>query len=266
MRVSEYWWEFDLLDGDITVRLGKQDANTEFLFIDLATDFIQSTFGLSPSTAFPTYPDQSMGAVVLLRLSESCRLKTGVWDALSSGGNWGFSGNDTSLVIGELEYHYALLEGTLPGTLVLGAAYESAGEISGEPVSDVHEYILQLEQRIFRENRRDEEDTQGLAVFGGYYPRFPGSQTTEESIGDSFVAGLVYTGLVPERDEDVIGAGVSWAELFQGGTNEETVFELFYKAKVTRSTSLQPDLQYISTPSGIYRDSLVVGLRFELAL
>ena len=63
-QVSEYWWEFGLLDDNVTVRLGKQDVNTEFLVIDLAADYIQSTFGLSPSTAFPTYPDPSMGAVV----------------------------------------------------------------------------------------------------------------------------------------------------------------------------------------------------------
>ena len=59
-----------MLDDNVTVRVGKQDVNSEFFFIDLATDFIQSTFGLSPSTAFPTYPDPSMAAVVLLQLHE----------------------------------------------------------------------------------------------------------------------------------------------------------------------------------------------------
>jgi porin len=91
------------------------------------------------------------------------------------------------------------------------------------------------------------------------------AQVTKESIGDSFVAGLVYTGLIPERDEDVLGAGSSWAELFRGGTNRETVFELYYKARIAPRLSLQPDLQYISTPSGIYRDALTVGVRFQMA-
>ena len=90
-RISEYWWEFDMLSEAVTVRLGKQDINDEFLLIDLAADFIQSSFGLSPSTAFPTYPDQSMGAVVLLQLSESWRLKAGAWDVFAPGGGWGFS-------------------------------------------------------------------------------------------------------------------------------------------------------------------------------
>jgi carbohydrate-selective porin OprB len=63
----------------------------------------------------------------------------------------------------------------------------------------------------------------------------------------------------------VLGAGISWAELFQGGTNQETVFELFYKVQLTPGLSLQPDLQYIATPSGIHRDALAVGMRFQLA-
>jgi porin len=64
----------------------------------------------------------------------------------------------------------------------------------------------------------------------------------------------------------VLGSGVAWAELFQGGTNEETVVELFYKVQLTPCTSVQPDLQYIATPSGIHRDALAAGLRFQLSL
>ncbi len=77
MQVSEYWWEFEMLDSCVTVRLGKQDINTEFLFIDKAADFIQSTFGLSPSTAYPTYPDPSMAAVVLDATQRTLAAKNG---------------------------------------------------------------------------------------------------------------------------------------------------------------------------------------------
>ena len=80
------------------------------------------------------------------------------------------------------------------------------------------------------------------------------------------MAGFVYTGLLPQRDADVLGAGVAWAELFQGGTNQETVFELFYKMEITPGISIQPDLQYIVTPSGIHRDAIAVGVRFQVAL
>jgi hypothetical protein len=159
-----------------------------------------------------------------------------------------------------------LAGGTLPGVFVLGAVYESAGVLLDQPISAVHEYILQLEQHIFRECPCDDDDAQGLAAFAGYYPRFPGFLVSEESIGDSLVAGLIYTGLVPGRDEDVVGLGVAWAELFQGGTHQEMVIEFFYEVQITPRMIFKPDLQHIGSPSGIHPDALVVGARFEVAL
>ena len=73
---------------------------------------------------------------------------------------------------------------------------------------------------------------QGLAGFVGSYPRFPGPLIIEESIGGTFVTGLIYKGPLPDRDADVVGAGVVWAELFQGGSHQETVVELFYRAQL----------------------------------
>jgi carbohydrate-selective porin OprB len=72
--------------------------------------------------------------------------------------------------------------------------------------------------------------------------------------------------MVPRRDEDVVGVGVAWARLNRGGTKQETAIEVFYKAQVTRAVSIQPDIQYVVRPSGIYRDALAVGLRFEVGL
>ena len=136
--------------------------------------------------------------------------------------------------------------------------------IDGQSVSPVHEYYFQCEQFLYRECSCEKESKQGPAVFGGYYPRFPGNQLAVQSIGDSFVVGITYTGLLQGRDEDVLGIGIASAELFQGGTNRETVTEIFYRALLTPRVSLQPDVQYIASPSGIYRDALAVGVRFEI--
>lgn len=265
MQVSEYWLEFELFDGAVTLRLGKQDINTEFLFIGGAADFIQSTFGLSPSTAYPTYPDPSMAAVAVIKLNDDWQLKVGLWDAFASGRGWGFSGNDSIVLIGELERAYALDGGRLPGAVAFGAVYESAVVIDGEPLSEVSEYFVQFEQLVYREDDgEDDGAAQGLGIFMGYYPRVLGSQILLKSIGDSFVAGATYSGLFPRRDRDVLGAGFVWTELFQGGTNRETVLEIFYRAQLNSRFSLQPDLQYIGSPSGIYPDALVAGARMQI--
>jgi porin len=267
MQVSEYWWECRLFDDRLVVRLGKQDVNTEFLVMDLAGDFVHSSPGLSPSSAFPSYPDPSMAAVLLANLAKSTTLKIGIWDLLADGGSWGFSGNDVTILFGELEYQFTLDDGRLPGALDLGIAYLSGGRVSPrESFPSAYGYYLQIEQLLFRENPYSKQDSQGLGVVFSYFPRFPNGPIPVSAIIEDVVGGVVYRGLIPGRDEDVVGAGFAWAELDQGGTNEEIAFEVFYKAQVTPWMSVQPDFQYIKTPSGIYPDALVVGLRATVAL
>lgn len=267
MQISEYWWEFRLFDQGLAVRLGKQDVNSEFLVMDLARDFIQSSFGLSPSSGFPSYPHASMAAVLLADLTPSVTLKAGIWDVLADGGGWGLSGNDVTITFGELECQYVLFDGQLPGALDVGIGYLSGGVVAPrETLSSGYGYYIQLEQLVIRENPYSQGDAQGLGGFVSYFPRFPNGAPPVRAIGDAFVAGVVYKGLVPGRDEDVVGAGFAWAELYQGGTNREAVVEAFYKADVTTWLSVQPDLQYIASPSGIHRDALAAGIRFQMAL
>jgi carbohydrate-selective porin OprB len=125
---------------------------------------------------------------------------------------------------------------------------------------------MQIEQLIFRENACEETDPQGLGAFASYFPRFANGVIPVPVVWGDFVAGIVYRGLIPCRDEDVIGAGVAWAKLNRSGTLQETAIELFYKARITPCLTLQPDIQYIATPSGLHRDAIAVGLRFQLNL
>lgn len=263
MQIGEYWWESHWAEDLITLRLGKQDLNNEFQRIDQAEFFIQSTFGLSPSTAFPTYPYQAAGAVALVRLHESLTWKMGAWNAFVND-LWGFSDNNSFLVVSELEAKYTLLDANHPGTIAIGALYESDGQLYGEAVGAVREYYIQSEQVLYKRHSVDDASNHGLAVFAGYYPRFPGEQPIAKSIGDSAVAGLTYTGLLSNRQHDVVGLGIAWSELFQGGTNQESATELFYRAQWSSKLTIQPDLQYISSPSGIYRDSVAFGIRMEV--
>lgn len=265
MQVSEYWWEVPLGNGDVLLRLGKQDINTEFLLIDIAQDYIQSSFGLPPTAGLPSYPDPSAAAVILADLSEAMRLKLGVWDLFADGSGWGFSGNGITLSIAELECTYALKAGTLSGQAEIGVLYGSGGrtEQLNFP-SEVSTYV-QLQQQLYRECPNDEGNIQGLSVFASYARRYPENALPVTAISENAVAGLMYHGFVAARDDDVLGIGASWARLNQGGSREETAFEVFYKAQLTPTFSVQPDIQYVISPSGIYPDALVAGVRFQLA-
>ncbi len=266
MQVSEYWWEFPLFEDNVSVRLGKQDINTEFKLLEYAADFIQSSFGLSPSETAPTYPNPSMGVVVLNQLTDSLQFKIGVWDSLAEGGTWGFSGNNLHTVIAELQHTHALDGGQLPGSVEIGAGFFSSGDVNGESLPEAHGYYVQVQQYVFREFDCCDNSLQGLALFGSFFPRFGESGDIDRGIENSLVLGMTYRGPIPGRNQDVVGVGYAWAKLNQAGPNDEEVIEFFYKAQLTDFMSLQPDLQFIGTPSGIYPDSLVAGFRFEIAL
>ncbi|HRP35864.1 MAG TPA: carbohydrate porin [Gammaproteobacteria bacterium] len=96
-------------------------------------------------------------------------------------------------------------------------------------------------------------------------------------IGRYAGAGLVYTGLLPARDEDVLGLGVSVAFLGQdfrdtqalAGTpvqSRELVFELAYWMPVLPWFNLQLDAQYISNPAAdpALANATLFGLRYQV--
>ncbi len=263
-QISEYWCEFHFRDDDIRVRLGKQDVNAEFLVVDLAGDFIQSGFGISPHLAVPTYPDASAGVVVMADLTDKLQGKVGVWDGVPDGRNWGFSGTGITLTAGELEYRYELADGHLPGAIDGGVLYLSAGEVSpGDFRPQGWGIFLDFEQILWREVVWDDNDTQGLGCFVQYSNAAP-----DEEVGfpEYLGVGLVYEGILPGRDDDGLGVGVAATRLNAGGRNCETVVEWYYKAAIRPGMVVQPDVQYIASPSGVYRDALAVGFRFVLTL
>ena len=259
-QVGEYWWELDAFDGDAIFRIGKQDVNTEFIYIDVAARFLQSSFGLTPSATLPTYPAPAMAAVAKVRFDDHWQLKLGLFDVLADIGSWGLSGNDTILAIAEVERAYELngLTGRLTGT----ASYESSGQVDGEAFGEIRGYAIQIEQQIHRSSSC--ERAEEVWVFAAYYPDFLEAPVLGDSIGDSVVAGVVARGFLPRREHDEIGIGLAWSELFQGGTNREAVVEAYYHFALREGLSLQPDMQYIASPSGIHPDALVVGVRVQV--
>lgn len=262
-QVSEYWWETTLGDDLLTVRLGKQNVNGEFHLTELAADFVHSAYGIPPTLPAPTYPHNSVGAVLLAKLNESLVAKAGVWDGYPIGGTWGLSGTGITYSIAELERTYKLF-GRLPGVFDVGCSHLSPIDVvPGEFSPEQYTIYCDFEQALYREDASDEKNEQGLACFARYGTVYP---KADVDFKNYFCAGLVYKGLIHSRDEDLIGAGVNYLRHNLGGTGTETATEVFYKAHVNRWATVQPTLQFISSPSGIYHDSLVAGVRFQIVL
>ena len=86
--------------------------------------------------------------------------------------------------------------------------------------------------------------------------------------------GLTYKGLIPSRDNDVLGVAVGYGHLTndpqnrQGRSNPgyEIILETTYQIELATWLSFQPDLQYVIHPSGTnIPNALVLGARTTLS-
>ena len=83
--------------------------------------------------------------------------------------------------------------------------------------------------------------------------------------------GLHYKGTIPKRDHDLAGIAVGCGNFASrlnnitydlgGRTGSETVVEAFYRVFITKWFYLQPDVQFIMNPGGMYDSSVAVGIR-----
>ncbi|RMG01814.1 MAG: carbohydrate porin [Planctomycetota bacterium] len=289
MQVSEFWWERSLWDEFLAVRLGKQDANSEFAVVDVGGDFINSSFGLPTNIPMPTYPDPALGLIAFFNITDQLSFKFGLFDGAADGRTWGVSNTGTLFSIFEFKRTWELCGG-LPGDAHVGLWYHN-GEfepplaptggnpafqflqmwsnrgpfhtLAGGAHEGTHGVYMGFEQQLYREPW-EVDDVQGLAAFFQY------SWAAEDvnEVPNYFGAGVVYKGLFEGRDEDTLGFGAAYAEFADGTTTRsaETALELFYKARIGSYICVQPDLQYIIAPGGEYDDAFVAGLRFELVL
>ncbi|MCA9190735.1 MAG: carbohydrate porin [Planctomycetales bacterium] len=283
--IAEYWYEHYLLDGDLRFKIGKQDANADFAYTDLGGDFVHSSFGLVPNCPMPTFPSQTLGVATFAALTDTFNVGLGVYDGTLSDGptgvRWGFDtlGHNAAMSLFQLEWMPQFgSEGELPNTTRFGMWHHSAKDVWTEIVDTNPRTFNQnyglwfiVDQMLWKENGA--ADAQGLGVFFqyGWAPR------NRNELSEYYGAGLVYKGLLPSRDDDLLGIGVANA-LFSPDFRSvsiaagdqlgpsETAIEVFYKYYCSPFFVLQPDVQFIANPSGLYQDALLPGLRFEILL
>ncbi|HOM19254.1 MAG TPA: carbohydrate porin, partial [Thermoguttaceae bacterium] len=171
-QVSKYWWETTLGDDLLIIRLGKQDVNDEFHLVEMAADFVHSAAGIPATLPAPTYPQGSVAAVLLLKITESLSAKAGIWDGYPNGATWGFSNTGTTFTIVELERTHKL-GGSLPGVIDLGFSHRSTVNVPGDFSPEQYTIYFDIEQMLYREDPCDEKNEQGLGCFFRYHTDFP---------------------------------------------------------------------------------------------
>ncbi|MEZ6040403.1 MAG: carbohydrate porin [Planctomycetaceae bacterium] len=268
-QITEYWYEHEFLDGAVAVKLGKQDANADFAYVELGGSFINTSLGLIPTVPLPTWPNPGFGLALFASPGDLVQFKFGLYDGspsvgYQSGGRWALStiGDNGAFAIAELLLTPRFgVDEELPASIRTGVWFHTGrfeNTNTGQFESGNHGIYIGYDQMLWSEGA----DAQG---FGGF-AQFGYAPAELNSVRQHWGGGLVYRGLFSGRDDDELGLGFSSVRFSDSSLRSETAVELFYQATLTPFAVIQPDIQYIASPSGNIRDALVVGLRTEIVL
>ncbi len=315
-RLYEAWWQRSFLDDRLSLLAGLYDVSSEFDVIDSAAVFINSSFGMGADfgmsgvngpSAFP--PTTSLGLRARAALVGPLVVQAAVLDGIPGdpdgphGTHVILRDGDGLLVVTEAavvwkESVTAAAAGPSsverqrrrrvgrgrrvePRALKLafGAWFYTTQlhdlvkvDAQGRPLTqrgDPGYYVL-ADVDLYREGN---SATQGISLF----MRAGIADGDVQQFAGFAGGGLVYTGLIRERDDDQTGVGVV-AAINGGGfkragaaagtpaSEAEVALELTYRVVLTPWFSLQPDVQYVIDPGGTTRNgnALVLGLRSEI--
>ncbi|NLE28383.1 MAG: carbohydrate porin [Phycisphaerae bacterium] len=292
MDVVEAWFHQNFFDGKLQFRLGKIDMSGTIdcrgcpLSIDgnayandAQTQFLNNALVNNPTIPFPDY---GLGVMVYYSPVEWFYTTAGVADAQADYRKTGFSttfhDEDHFVSMYEFGFTPAILtkKGPLTGNYRFGLWYDPRpkemyfndynGRLPARLKRDDVGFYASFDQKVYHEN---DWDDQGLGLFFRY-----GYAHSDANFLEHFWSiGGAYQGLIPTRDEDVLGLGfaqgfmtndLGYYEGFNPG--RETVFELYYAVKVTHWLTLSPDIQYIMDPGANHdgRDTTVLGIRLGM--
>ncbi len=276
--IYELWYEQSLANGRLRLKLGKFDANSDFHAIDYAGSFAHSSAGFSPTiVGFPSYPNSATGLAIALRPTESIEFSYGFFDGASGPDaiRTGTSGPATFFSDDRSDDYFHIFEASLDwageetlgrGRLTLGATYHTGrfDRFEGGTETGALSVYAIVEQSILR---RDEGEPGGLHAFA----QVGLADDSVSEIGAHLAAGLVAEGPIAQRPTDSAGVYVSYADLSDatgaGFPDDEVAIDLYYRAQLTGFAFIQPQIQYIVSPSGnpSVENAVVAGLRIGVS-
>ena len=289
-KLLEAWLESEFRDGTLAVLAGLYAADSEFDVKETAAVFMNGGFGTGLDLSETgrngpcVYPTTCLGVRIGYQPDASRYLQLAVLDGVAGdpdrphGTQIHLSRDDGLLMIGEAGIQRSADEGRFLRAALGAWSYTTdferllppADGVAPRSRSGTHGFYALLEGDLYREPG---QFLQGLSGF----LRVGVADEAVNQIGSYAGAGLVYTGLVPGRTEDVLGLGVSAA--FNGddfrqaqaaggapADDKETAVEMSYWMPLLPWLSLQLDAQLILDPSTdpALDDALLFGLRYQI--
>jgi porin len=288
-RLDELWLEQSLLDDKLKVKIGSIAADTMFFISDTAAVFINGTFGwpgiLATNTLAggPGYPLTSMGVVATFTPNDKLTLMGAVFngspaDPLADnpqkdnnhGTDFRFGDGELMLLEAAYKYEFSGLGGTVKagGWKQFNAPTGTYTDFrTGAFVDSDYGIYGIVDQTIWKQG-----DDKNVTVFG----RISGSPTDRSTMDFYFDTGILFTGFVPGRAKDTVGAAFGYGQISKDDLRApdsdfsrtfESVLELNYVAQIRNGVSLAPDFQYFWNPGAVAEVShaAVWGARLKVS-
>lgn len=256
----ELWYKQSI--GQVDVKLGLQDLNSDFAVSDNGLMFNNSSFGIqssiSENISSPIFPLTALGINLRWQVSDSFLWQAAVFDGTPDDYesnqynlHWQLSKNQGCFAVSEFQYNKGLIADRA-GAYKLGLYYHEHRD-SSSIVQFNHGAYAVIDQSI----------TDKLSLFGqiGISPRKINSHNHYYGLG------LNYKGLFDDRPDDVCGLALAYAKIDRNDIGSETAIELVYDFQLNKYMHIKPDLQYVINPAGTdvkLKNALVGMLRFQV--
>lgn len=244
----------------LTLKVGRQYADTDFNALENAGDFLNSSYGRIPTIPMPTYPAPQLGANLWFAANTWLAFGVGAYhggplDPIRENAAATAKGIFT---VAETKVSPYKPDAVLHGTYHFGVWRQAdsayvASRLEDTPKADFGVYATG--DQWFRR-----PTSAGTNIGPGVFFQLGWSPADRNEIHRYAGGGLAWAGLIPSRSHDSVGVGVTgvWVT---NATHAETITEVFYRCRVNAKVFVQPDLQYIYKPAGTGANSVVGGLR-----
>lgn len=250
LRMLELWFQQNLWDDKLSIRLGQITADSEFVISDYAALFLNGTFGWPAFTytnlpeGGPGYPMGTLGARLAVHPVDWFTFQSAVFqgnvfaqDVNRHGFRYRLNAvtGYTFLNEAQIRWNQRDEETGLAGQFKAGAWAQtgrSADVLAESTASGNFGFYGIVDQMLFREPSAElprastkgspgkdfkapvawEKSDQGLGWFG----RIAFTKADRNFVNFYFDTGLTYKGLIPTRDSDTTGIAFAYAQLSNG--------------------------------------------------
>jgi porin len=306
VRVEEIWVQQNVLNGRLSLLVGRYDMNTEFYRIQSSALFVHSSLGIGPEFAQSgvegpsTFPYTAVGARAAFKPSANTVFRAAVINGTPvdrpGGGARLFAHGDGALLMGELATLDRADTANLPRDrrfligrggarpyerkVALGVWHYTSSFpdladtlTSGSAVQhrgSSGAYLI-ADQSLWKANGAEPRVLFGFVQLGI-------GDARANRVGRYAGGGFTVTNPLPRRPQDQIGLAAAVAMLGShyrrtfasstGSTASETDVELNYAAQLKAWLAAQADLQYVVFPGGTRAmpNALIPGIRVALTL